>query len=221
MDKATVFPVTGAFDSFFATLSESDMKGILQCIRICKTRSKQSAEDPYAVKLASKHKTTAYVPATVNVEMSATDNVRKFQMDLYNEIEKHANANLFVLEYDDASQTFPICLASLMCVLAGQGRHVILEIVDKNYSPICGWSYRQIWRKWAAEQKKMSPLMVMGAAKYMKSLAATLSPLREFFFCLRYGIMLSKDSVTYIKTNQDGQHINWFHRLCFTHHCLH
>ena len=173
-DKATELPGCNKFDSFFTPISENDMNSILGGIHICRTRTKQAQEDRTAVDVTIRFNTTAYTPGTnVNKTMADADHVRKFQMDLYDMVEKHPHSHLFVLEHTDAAQCFAICLASLVSIFAGQGRNVMFQIVDPNYSPICGWSYRQIWRKWAAEQQKVSALMIMGAAAYMKAVAGT------------------------------------------------
>ena len=174
VDTATVIPACGVYNSFFALLTEQEVGCILQQIRVCTKVTKQTAEDPNAHKLAVVYDMTPFDFRDDTRRIANVDPMRQFQMALYNEIEQHPDNHVFILEGRHYSHLYVTVLASLMCVLAGQGRNVILEIVDPDHVAICGWSKSQFFRTWAAEQKKVSAAMVMGMAKYVKHLASTL-----------------------------------------------
>ena len=174
VDTATVIPACGVYNSFFALLTEQEVGCILKQMRVCTKVTKQTAEDPSAHKLAVVYDMAAFAFADRTAPIANVDPMRKFQIALYKEIEQHPNSHVFILEGKRYSHLYATVMASLMCVLAGLGRNVILEIVDDEYAPICGWSKSQFFRTWAAEQKKVSAVMVMGMAKYAKHLVTTL-----------------------------------------------
>ena len=174
VDTATVIEACDAYDSFFALLTEGEVTCILKQMRVCTKVTKQVGENTNTHRLRTRYDMGRFYWRDEKRPMALVDPMRKFQIELYNEIEQHPQNHVFVLEGSNFSKLYTTVLASLMCVLAGQGRYVVLEIVDDAYVPICGWSKSQVFRKWAADQKKVSAVMVIGMAKYTKEVAETL-----------------------------------------------
>ena len=171
MDDATILPVNNKYNSYFAKVEPQVAKTIIrECIAAGNKRPHDA--DPAA------HDLSALLAASSGGDLDTGDAMRKFQLSLYDAIEK-SEAHTFFITGKGASRLYVMCLAGLLSVYAGMKRFVRIELVDPEYVRIPGWSKSRIWLVYVDHLEKernkegLSALMVLGQANLHRQLAST------------------------------------------------
>jgi hypothetical protein len=171
MDDATILPVNNKYNSYFAKVEPQVAKTIIrECIAAGNKRPHDA--DPAA------HDLSALLAASSGGDLDTGDAMRKFQLSLYDAIEK-SEAHTFFITGKGASRLYVMCLAGLLSVYAGMKRFVRIELVDPEYVRIPGWSKSRIWLVYVDHLEKernkegLSALMVLGQANLHRQLANT------------------------------------------------
>jgi hypothetical protein len=169
MDDATVLPVNDKHNSFFGKVPPKIAQTIIREFLAAGNKRPHDG-DPYAQDISHL--------AKIDMKATTYDSIRKFQLQLYDAIEK-SNAHTFCIHGRGVSRLYVMCLAGLLSVYAGMSRFVRIELIDPEYKRIPGWSKSRVWLLYAEHLEKernkegLSALMVMGQANLHRQLAAT------------------------------------------------
>jgi hypothetical protein len=172
IDDATILPVNNKYNSYFAKVEPKVAKTIIrECIAAGNKRPHDA--DPAA------HDLSALLAASSGGDLDTGDAMRKFQLSLYDAIEKSEAHTFFITGKGASSRLYVMSLGGLLSVYAGMKRFVRIELVDPEYVRIPGWSKSRIWLVYVDHLEKernkegLSALMLLGQANLHRQLAST------------------------------------------------